>query len=150
MRKFAKFIALGALISSPLASADTAEQDLKIQLRTSPTESQILNIYQSNPNSILEILAILLSNENVDAAQELQTAMEIAPDRAQEIAELARELGVSNEIITTAALLAGVDPTQVSVATAAGFEQTIANIVAPSVPPVGTNGGGGNGVVSPN
>ncbi|WP_295891644.1 hypothetical protein [uncultured Vibrio sp.] len=156
MRHFSKLITLSTLLASSLIFAEENVAEVTKQLTSNPSEEQILITYQSNPDLVLEILAILLSTENVDAQTALQNAMEVAPDRVEEIAELARKLGVSNEVITTAALISGIDPTQVSEATAAGIE-TVANapntgsqLAPPSAPPVGGNGGGGNGVVSPN
>ncbi len=71
------------------------------------------------------------------------------PEVADQIAQLARDNGVENEVITTAALLAGIDPTTIAEATAAGISR-IASISPPAVPSIGGNGGGGILVVSPN
>lgn len=118
------------------------------------TKEDIIVAYKSNPDIVLDILTILLRTEHVDAQLTVQSAFEITPERALEIAEIAREEGVSNEIITAAALLAGIDPTQLSEATAAGISPAIApestNVIAPPTAPAIGNNGGGNAVVSPN
>ncbi|UUM33082.1 hypothetical protein [Vibrio japonicus] len=129
-------------------------EGIKPELGKNLTKEDIIVAYKSNPDIVLDILTILLRTENIDEQLTVQSAFEIAPERALEIAEIARVEGVSNELITTAALLAGVDPTQFSEATAAGIAPATApesiNAIAPPVAPAVGNNGGGHAVVSPN
>jgi len=132
-------------------------QSVEAQLGEAPNKETLQLVYSENPDLVLNILGLLLKSENVDPQDAIETALLVAPERAEQIAQYAREAGVSNEIITTAALLAGLDPTQVAEATAAGIETastaalaTASAIAPPSVLAVGSNGGGGEGVVSPN
>jgi hypothetical protein len=126
------------------------EQTIAQQLGQSPSDEVIQLTYQSNPDLTLDILEILLASDNVDQLKAVETAMSIAPERALEIAEIARKVGLSNEDITTAAILAGVDPTLFAEPTAAGLTGDspaipTATVALPSAPAVGGNGGGGFG-----
>ena len=114
-----------------------------------PSNEQIAASFQSDSSQVLNVLSQLLSNENVDHQFAIQSALETAPELTDEIVQIARDANISNEVITTAALLAGVDPTQIAEATAAGITPTSFALTPPAAPTVGSNGGG-NGVVSPN
>ncbi|WP_159650845.1 hypothetical protein [Vibrio atypicus] len=145
------------LSMSALAEGVHSVQSVEAQLGEAPNKETLQLVYSENPDLVLNILGLLLKSENVDPQDAIETALLVAPERAEQIAQYAREAGVSNEIITTAALLAGLDPTQVAEATAAGIETastaalaTASAIAPPSVLAVGSNGGGGEGVVSPN
>ncbi len=116
-------------------------------LGNAPTEQTIQTVFQSNPEQVLDILSLLLQSEGIDQQFVLTEALTAAPEQAQAIAQVARDAGVSSETITTSALLADVDPTEVAEATAAGPASAIA---PPAAPAVGSNGGGGLAVVSPN
>ncbi|WP_394143336.1 hypothetical protein [Vibrio atypicus] len=154
----ASILSLTALFASTSSFANEAiTERLLEELGVSPTEQQIQSVYQVNSAEVLEVLSLLLKDPTVDPQVAITEALTIAPEKTEEIAQIAREAGVSNEIITTAALLAGLDPTQVAEATAAGIETastaalaTASAIAPPSVLAVGSNGGGGEGVVSPN
>ncbi|CAK4075163.1 hypothetical protein OH458_18270 [Vibrio sp. MarTm2] len=150
---------LTALLWSSGVLAETAQplKTIEAQLGETPSSEVMQSVYQENPDFVLNILALLLNSENVDPQVAIEAAFAVAPERAEEIAQFARDAGISNEIITTAALLSGIDPTQIAEATAAGIEtaatnaaETITTIAPPSAPAVGSNGGGGEGVVSPN
>ncbi len=133
---------------SSLAATDTVTS----QLGENPTREEVVIVYKSNPDIVLDILTILLRSDNVDPQVSIQSAFEIAPELAEQIAAIAREEGIADELITTAALLSGIDPTQFAQATAAGIASAVPGTpaIAPPTPPaVGANGGG-NGVVSPN
>ncbi len=108
-----------------------------------------IKIQELNPEQALPQIAARLSADLDNAEQIIQSAMESMPEVADQIAQLARDNGVENEVITTAALLAGIDPTTIAEATAAGISR-IASISPPAVPSIGGNGGGGILVVSPN
>ncbi|MCP3700574.1 MAG: hypothetical protein GY920_18990 [Aliivibrio sp.] len=118
------------------------------QLGNTPSEQTYQNILQSNPQVAPNILSILLNKQGVDPQNAITAAMAAAPDKATEIAQVARDAGVSNEDITSAALLAGVDPTQIAEASAAGTP-TNTSVAPPSPPSVGGQGGGGTGAISP-
>lgn len=146
-------LSLSALLASTSSFANDSNRERLIQeLGVSPTEQQIQSVFQSNSAEVLEVLSLLLKDRTIDPQVAITAALTLAPEKTEEIVQIAREAGVSNEIITTAALLSGLDPTQVAEATAAGI--TTANaasaIAPPSVLAVGSNGGGGEGVVSPN
>tara|TARA_Y100001956_G_scaffold82110_1_gene101779 strand:+ start:257 stop:718 length:462 start_codon:yes stop_codon:yes gene_type:complete len=149
----ASILSLAALLATTSSFANEAGAErLLAELGVSPTEQQIQSVYQANSAEVLEVLSLLLKDPTVDPQVAIIEALTIAPEKTDEIAQIAREAGVSNEIITTAALLAGLDPTQVAEATAAGIAtaNTASAIAPPSVLAVGSNGGGGVGVVSPN
>ncbi|MGR5299785.1 MULTISPECIES: hypothetical protein [Vibrio] len=131
---------------------DSDEQRAAIdsQLGDAPSEQTYQNVFQSNPQLAPNILPMLLSKDGVNPQSAVEAAMRAAPDKAQEIAQAARNAGVSNEAITSGALLAGVDPTQIAEATAAGIQTASAGPTPPSPPAVGGQGGGGTDVVSPN
>jgi DNA polymerase III delta subunit len=138
-------MSLLALVISKGAFANEEIENLVAELGSSSEQEIIQLTYQSNPNLVLDILVLLISSENVDATQAIQTAMEVAPERAVEIAEIARQAGISNEDITTAALLAGIDPTLVGEATAAGIPAPVTTpppLAAPSAPGAPSGGGG--------
>ncbi len=152
MKRLLTISCLSALIFSSYSLAnENLDSEVLAQLNGAPSEQAIQNAYQANPESVLDILAVLLNNDNVDPQFAIAEALNAAPEQLQAIANLSRETGVSNEAITTAALLAGLDPTEVSEATAAGIPSIQGSPLAPpATPAVGSNGGGGAGVVSPN
>ncbi len=136
------FLPLGLALS--ISSVAIAEE----QASTVATDADIVAAYQANPDGVLEVLQSLLAMDGIDTQLALQTAFELAPDLAQQIAEIARIAGIPNEDVTTAALLAGVDPTEIGEATAAGIAPIA--LTPPATPAVGADGGGGSGVISPN
>ncbi|MDC5705009.1 hypothetical protein OPW41_03905 [Vibrio europaeus] len=142
------------VISAPTMANETLlKNDLLEVLGDSPSEQAIKQAFEENQEQVLEVLATLLSSEVIDPQAVITEALTIAPEKVTEIVEVARQANVSNEVITTSALLAGLDPTVVSEATAAGIQTASAtpqSIAPPAAPAVGSNGGGGNGVVSPN
>ncbi|AXY02850.1 hypothetical protein D1115_17830 [Vibrio alfacsensis] len=131
---------------------DSDEQRAAIdaQLGDTPSEQTYQNVFQSNPQLAPNILPMLLNKDGVNPQSAVEAAMRAAPNKALEIAQAARNAGVSNETITSGALLAGIDPTQIADATAAGIQTASAGPTPPSLPAVGGQGGGGTGVVSPN
>ncbi|GAB2649359.1 hypothetical protein [Vibrio panuliri] len=143
-------LALLSLSAPALALEEGQAVPVTEQLSGVLSEAEVAAFYQSNPESVLDILTQLLVNPNVDPQLAISEALVVAPEQLQQIADLARTAGISNEVITTAALLAGVDPTAVAEATAAGIANPVAALSPPAAPAVGSNGGGGAGVVSPN
>ncbi|SKA55465.1 hypothetical protein [Enterovibrio nigricans] len=153
MKIAATLLSATTLALSSLAFAfesDEQRDAILLQLGETPTEETYQNVLIENAEFAIDILAILLSLKGVDPQFAVQAAMTAAPDSALEIAQLARDIGVSNENITTAALLAGLDPTAIAEATAAGIQTATAGPAPPSAPTVGGQGGGGTGVISPN
>ena len=130
--------------------SDEQRNMIDAQLGESPNQQTYQTVFQSNPEIAPNILSLLLNKEGINAQTAVQTAMSAAPNKAVEIAQVARAAGVSNEEITAAALQAGVDPTEIATATAAGIPTTTAGVSPPSAPAVGGQGGGGVAVVSPN
>ncbi|MGR5239178.1 hypothetical protein [Vibrio alfacsensis] len=130
--------------------SDDQRDAIDSQLGDTPSEQTYQDVLQSNAELTTHILAMLLNKDGVDPQKAIEAAMSAAPEKALEIAQIARDAGISNEAITTAALLAGVDPTQIAEATAAGIQTASAGPNPPSPPAVGGQGGGGTGVVSPN
>ncbi|OLQ92097.1 hypothetical protein BIY22_16435 [Vibrio panuliri] len=143
-------LALLSLSAPALALEEGQAVPVAEQLSGVLSEAEVAAVYQSNPELVLDILTQLLVNPNVDPQLAISEALVVAPEQLQQIADLARTAGISNEVITTAALLAGVDPTAVAEATAAGIANPVAALSPPAAPAVGSNGGGGAGVVSPN
>ncbi len=143
-------LALLSLSAPTLALEEGQAVPVTEQLSGVLSEAEVAAVYQSNPELVLDILTQLLVNPNVDPQLAISEALVVAPEQLQQIADLARTAGISNEVITTAALLAGVDPTAVAEATAAGIANPVAALSPPAAPAVGSNGGGGAGVVSPN
>ena len=135
--------------------ADEAKLDdsLRVLLGNAPSEQTIQVAFAQYSDHVLQVLTTLLSNEAVDPQTAITQALTAAPEKVGEIVDIAREFGVSNETITTSALLAGLDPTTVAEATAAGIQTAAAttqSIAPPVAPAIGSDGGGGNAVVSPN
>ncbi|MGR5130764.1 hypothetical protein [Vibrio alfacsensis] len=130
-------------------NSDEQRNDIDSQLGDAPSEQTYQDVLQSNAELTPHILAMLLNKDGVDPQKAIEAAMSAAPEKALETAQIARDAGINNEAITTAALLAGVDPTQIAEATAAGI-QTASSLTPPSLPAIGGQGGGGTGVVSPN
>lgn len=157
-------VALVSIISIAFSSftfaVDEQEQRdvIESQLGNNPSELIYQNVLNAYPELAPNILSVLLKQEGVNQQKAVQAAMIAAPEKALEIAQVAREAGVSNEDITSAALLAGIDPTLISEASAAGIGtepapepvQEPTPPAPPSPPAVGGQGGGGNGVISPN
>ncbi|RTZ17422.1 hypothetical protein EJ063_01170 [Vibrio aquaticus] len=143
---------LTTVMSSSLMSAEISDSDLVQRLTDEPNAEALQAVFAETPDNILEVLAFLLKSEMVDPQEAITEALSVAPEKVSEIVELAREAGISNEIITTSALLAGLDPTVVSEATAAGIQTAATSpaIAPPTAPAIGSNGGGGTAVVSPN
>ncbi|KLN63539.1 hypothetical protein [Vibrio sp. VPAP30] len=136
------FVPLGLALSlSAVAAVEESES-------TVLTDTDIMGAYQANPEDVLQVLQSLLVIDGIDTQRVLQTAFELAPELAQEISEIARVAGIASEDVTTAALLSGVDPTQIGDATAAGISSIA--LSPPAIPAVGSDGGGGSGVISPN
>lgn len=123
---------------------------IKSQLGNNPSELIYQNILQAYPELAPNILSVLLNQYIVNNQKAIESAMRSAPNKALEIAQIARDAGISNEDITLAALLAGIDPTLISEASAAGVQTVEVNNAPPSPPSVGGQGGGGIGVISPN
>ncbi|MDD1792978.1 hypothetical protein L4D06_01525 [Enterovibrio makurazakiensis] len=140
-----------ALSSMAFAFESDEQRDAIVsQLGDVPTEETYQSVLFENAELAVEILTLLLDIEGVDPQLAVQAAMTAAPDSALEIAQVARDAGVASENITTAALLAGVDPTQIAEATAAGIQTAAVGPAPPSAPAVGGQGGGGENVISPN
>ncbi|WP_194436044.1 hypothetical protein [Vibrio fluminensis] len=133
---------------SSWADSEALSNAVLEQLSKQPTQQIIQSAFSQNPNHVLDVLTVLLSNERVDPILAITEAINAAPNELSQIVELARVAGISNEDITTAALLANADPTIVAEATAAGI--ALQPVSPPSAPAIGSNGGGGSGVVSPN
>ncbi len=105
------------------ATISHAEQD------PAQLTSQLL---AAHPDELLEVLTLLLQLKT-DAAQVILTqAMTDYPASAAQFAALAKLLGISNEVITIAAIDAGLDPTQLAEQTAAGNSVSSPTPIAPS------------------
>ncbi|MDD1782383.1 hypothetical protein LRP49_14520 [Enterovibrio sp. ZSDZ35] len=130
--------------------SDEQRDAILLQLGDAPTEETYQSVLIENAEHAVDILALLLGMDGVDPQLAVQAAMTAAPDSALEIAQIARDAGVASENITTAALLAGVDPTQIAEATAAGIQTAAVGPAPPAAPAVGGQGGGGTDVISPN
>lgn len=59
---------------SSLAATDTVTS----QLGENPTREEVVIVYKSNPDIVLDILTILLRSDNVDPQVSIQSAFEIA------------------------------------------------------------------------
>ncbi|MDD9175002.1 hypothetical protein PVK63_08820 [Aliivibrio sp. S2TY2] len=144
-----------AFSSLTFAIENQEQRDMiESQLSNNPSELIYKNILQAYPEFAPEFLSILLKQDGIDSQKAIEAAILAAPDKVLEIAQIARDAEVSNEDITSAALLAGIDPTQVAEASAAGIPTNtpvtpISPVSPPSAPSVGGQGGGGSGVVSP-
>ncbi|USD67031.1 hypothetical protein [Vibrio sp. SCSIO 43136] len=148
--KTSSFALVLALFStSSFALTQQEAQGFLQQIDQNP--DSIVTLLQADQENMLDLVEAALADGSVDAQTIVQSAIEANPELLDQIVELARKYEVSNEVITTAALLAGIDPTLVSDATAAGNANALANAIAPPATlAVGGNGGGGSGVVSPN
>jgi len=142
-------LAVHAVSANVVADEASLDSTLLESLGDVPDEQTIQSAFLANPEQVLDVLTALLSNQVVDPQTAITQALTVSPELVDEIVEIARQAGVSNEIITTSALLAGLDPTVVAEATAAGI-QTASSIAPPAAPAVGSDGGGGSAVVSPN
>ncbi|MGR5207587.1 hypothetical protein [Vibrio sp. PNB23_22_7] len=149
----AMILGIASLAFASVTFAFDSEQQrsaIDLLLGDAPSEQTYQSVLQANPEFTPHILSMLLNKDGVDPQKAIEAAMREAPEKALEIAQVARNASVSNEVITTAALLAGVDPTQIAEATAAGIQTASTGPAPPSSPSVGGQGGGGSGVVSPN
>jgi|GEM_PF-1836329 len=135
------------------ANALTSEQEsaLVTQIQTDPSAENIATILSIYPDELIDVITVLLNTTEADIEKVLEVAFTTYPEHANEIATIARKRGLSNQLITQQAILAGVDPTQIAEATAAGITTDNIEPIAPPTPPeTGDNASGGNDVVSPN
>lgn len=107
-------------------------------------------ITQAQAELMLSTLMVLLSQNPDDAELIVSTAMQQFPEHLSAIVEMAEASGVSSEIILTAAITAGIDPTLIAEPTAAGTAEPANLVSAPSSPGLEGGSGDGGGSVSPN
>ncbi len=122
-------VVVGALVMSTSAMSEVSSQPAKLDTDaitstiTASTQgvakltSQLLS---ENPEHLEQVLTLLLQLKPESAQQILAQAMSDYEDLAEEFAALAKQLGIANEVITIAAIEAGVDPTQLAEYSAAG------------------------------
>jgi hypothetical protein len=144
-----KFTTMIATISASLLSMSAmavteAESAAFISQWQESTDVSAL-MQQQSSQDVVELVSAALASDGIDAETLIQTAMQAFPELAVDIASVAREAGIDNEIITTAALLAGIDPTLIGEATAAGIAAP-ALLAAPSAPGTPSSSGSGQSV----
>ncbi|KII76027.1 hypothetical protein [Vibrio renipiscarius] len=80
-------------------------------------------------DNITPFLSAVAQKRNDDLPAVLSLLLTQHPQHVNAITNAARELGVSNQAITIAAIEAGIDPTVIASATAAGIEAEVATPV---------------------
>ncbi len=134
-------VVVGALVMSTSALSEVSTQaatlDTDALTSTITTSKQDIakltsQLLSENPDNLEQVLTLLLQLKPESAQQILAQAMSDFPELAAQFAALARALGISNELITIAAVEAGVDPTQIAEQTAAGNPSTTPTPTTPS------------------
>jgi hypothetical protein len=90
-------------------------------------EEMVASLLAQYPEMGVEIFSEIAATYPDLAEAAMKAVMAASPDKAVALAEAAAAAGVSSESITTAALLAGADPTVIATATAAGNPNANAN-----------------------
>ncbi|MEZ8914116.1 hypothetical protein AB6D87_11675 [Vibrio lentus] len=127
LNKFMLGTMLGMTMSTSVAFAqDAVTESIDLtsiveQSELTPEElvAQLIAQYPEMAAAIVQSV-VAANPESADAV--VSVAMVAAPQQAAAIATVATEAGVSNQVVTTAALQAGIDPTEVQQATAIGEE----------------------------
>jgi DNA-binding phage protein len=139
------FYALGLTLFSLNTMAVTEAQSLEFVTELQQTSDFSSLLQQQQSQDIVELVTAALTSATIDTASFLQAAMQTFPDLATNIAQVAREAGIENDVIVTAAILAGIDPTQIGQATAAGVAVT--PLAAPDIPAATGSSGSGEGIL---
>ncbi len=93
-------------------------------------------LLSENSDNLEQVMTLLLQLKPESAQLILTEAMSDYPTYAVQFAALARMVGISSEVVTLAAVEAGVDPTQIAEQTAAGPEATPTPIAPSTKAPV--------------
>ena len=135
------------------------QQVIELQARGLTPQESIAQIAKESPDLVLSAVMLLLSLHPEQADVILEAAYTVAPGQAEAITQLASKLGFSEMSILTAAISAGIDPTQIAQPTAAGnlsdkknrSDKAASNTPdRPANPGVGSGGSGsGGGTASP-
>ena len=129
-----------ALVSSH-ALAVTQEQSNAFIGELQQSSNFTALMQQQSADDVLELVNIALSQSDLSAQDIVQSAMEAFPSLASEIVQVAIDNGLESEVITTAAILAGLDPTIIGQATAAG--NVVSPLAAPATQAIAGSGGTG-------
>ncbi len=122
-------VVVGALVVSTSTMGEVGSQPAKLDTdaitSTITTSTQDVarltsQVLRENPDHLEQVLTLLLQLKPESAQQILAQAMSDYPDLAEQFAALAKQLGIANEVITIAAIEAGIDPTQLAESSAAG------------------------------
>ncbi|MFB9135758.1 hypothetical protein ACFSJQ_18260 [Vibrio olivae] len=137
MKIKAPFLGIAVGLSVFAVSAHSAELDVEALSSTIQSSTQDVRVLTSqqlsaHPDDLVSVLSLLLQLKPESASDILAQAMIDYPEMVMEFVTLARELGISNEMITIAAVEAGLDPTQLAEQTAAGVE----TVVPTPIPPI--------------
>jgi len=152
-------IAIGLALMSTGVFADVtadAQSDITVETIFANAHAEGLTPVQSfnkitaaNPKSLLSTLFVLLSVHPQKSEELVIAALLNTPQDIDAIIEMATVSGVSDSVILTAAITAGIDPTLIAKPSAAGDPELV-NIAAPGRLGIGGGSGDGGGSVSPN
>ncbi|MFM2587034.1 hypothetical protein [Vibrio sp. TBV020] len=118
-----------AELTDMIASSSASTEELVAQLLSQypeMVEAVVAAVVAAKPEAAAEVVSAALNAAPQAADTVIRSAISAAPEAVSSIAQVAQAANVSNEVVTQAAISAGVDPTQVAQATAAG---------TPSAPP---------------
>lgn len=128
-RAMALGLMLGSLVSMPLQAEEIDQEGVQSVMDLSQlTMVETLTQLISEHTESYELITRMYIEAFPESADEiLAIVMSLLPQEVSSLARLARELGVDNQIITVAAIQAGIDPTLVAEQTAAGIESVSTN-----------------------
>ncbi|WP_122082671.1 hypothetical protein [Vibrio coralliirubri] len=140
--KLNKFM-LGAVLSMTMSTSVAFAQsvtpesvDLAVIIEQSELtpEELVAQLIAQYPEMAAAIVQSVITANPESAQTVVVAAITAEPEQAASIATVATEAGVSNQVVTTAALQAGIDPTEVQQETAVGEESPTAVAPAPAQP----------------
>ncbi|NLS12476.1 hypothetical protein HGP28_06125 [Vibrio sp. SM6] len=152
------FITQLILITSTMISSfsyamtDEEKNSLLQQLNNNADPQSYYSIFRNNCDNTLELLEAMLTNkmftnQTPNTAMAFQSAFRACPHRAVDLSALGQQNYLDQSLIAKAAMLAGIDPTQLT-----KLSETSSNrqTPAPTRLAVGGNGGTGLSSISPN
>ena len=147
------FGGIQASVSSDIANGFTAEQIVANAQLNSLTIDQIMEQAAAIDETLIAGIVAAAIEAGLDPATVLAAAFRAAPSQAKSISEAAQAKSVDFTVVAAASLgIPGIDPTQVTPASAAGGAAPAAGgttatqtITAPTFSSGGGSGGGGAG-----
>ncbi|WP_260261953.1 hypothetical protein [Vibrio intestinalis] len=137
MRKLHRWMLAGAIFISPIAAAESLTSEQWGELfANSETSAQLVDGFAQY--TFADNVAEFLSEVALTRPEQLLEVLTLLylqfPDQVTLLTEIARTLGLENQAITIAAIEAGIDPTAIAEATAAGEESIAAADPVPNAP----------------